>query len=905
MADLKPMYAPREYSPETRLTQQISTTADIIIVEDGALLDPGPNFAVIFAEDEAETIRYEHVVGNELRGVIRAIEPSDTPMAWEAGASVVNHITAEAFRNIQANIKTTHNALGAHADENIGAPEGVHGIRFNDGYLQLLNPVTGEWENISSGGSRGIPIGNVLNLEIQLDNQALILTWGDPENIVIDGVVLSVWGGTMVRRKTEPWLHTDDQHVGTLVVDNVSRNAFLTTGFVDIGLENGVTYYYKLFPYNDEGRFTIDAANEISGSPAGVPAQVTNPQFAVLDRAFSLSWTNPNPADYWVRTVLVRNTGGFPGTPTDGHIEGTFETATLNTTAHTSTGLDAGETYFYRWFTMNALEQFSSAGIASLQVEARQTPEPLIGLNVAPNDGANALSWQNPNDPNRAGILLVWSAVSQPSTPQDGTPVQLAVDATTFEHVGLVNDTTTYFYALFAHNTFPADSFGNTQNFSAGIVGSGTPSATPGAPTNFTIIRLDGQLVLRWTHSSSATNEGTRIVYNAEPGTYPATPTDGTVIDVVGAPGSEETYFLDGLVNGTTYYFSLFSYNNVPNFSAPTQNNAAPIANTGPISNFTGTPGDSHVVLSWTNPGGTFAKVTIVRRLDGFHSSISDGVVIYEGDGNTYTDTGLTNEVEHFYRAFTSNGVNLNDTTDGQQIMVIPQDINPVLSQNSWAQIASGAERIEANGWTAAQVAANLGWNIGDTLNITLSTSEVLTLQIYNFRHDELPEGGRAGITFGMRDLMAAQRRMNATTTNVGSFPGSEMWGWITGTLWDQLPADLRAVIKPVNKRTSSGNNSSAIRTDAMSIFFFSEVECFGTNPGSFAGEGTQYPIFTDSASRIKRLANGTGEAAGWWGRSPVSGGTARFRFVNGAGGSAGTADANNTSIGVCFGLCV
>jgi hypothetical protein len=51
-----------------------------------------------------------------------------------------------------------------------------------------------------------------------------------------------------------------------------------------------------------------------------------------------------------------------------------------------------------------------------------------------------------------------------------------------------------------------------------------------------------------------------------------------------------------------------------------------------------------------------------------------------------------------------------------------------------------------------------------------------------------------------------------------------------------------------------------------MSIFLFSEIEIFGTNTESFTGEGTQYPIFTNAASRVKRLSNGTGGASIWWG---------------------------------------
>ena len=34
-------------------------------------------------------------------------------------------------------------------------------------------------------------------------------------------------------------------------------------------------------------------------------------------------------------------------------------------------------------------------------------------------------------------------------------------------------------------------------------------------------------------------------------------------------------------------------------------------------------------------------------------------------------------------------------------------------------------------------------------------------MEIWGFNHDDLATGGKAGITFGMRDLMANTRQMN------------------------------------------------------------------------------------------------------------------------------------------------
>ena len=232
---------------------------------------------------------------------------------------------------------------------------------------------------------------------------------------------------------------------------------------------------------------------------------------------------------------------------------------------------------------------------------------------------------------------------------------------------------------------------------------------------------------------------------------------------------------------------------------------------------------------------------------------------------------------------------------------IYPVDVRtfyPVFAENSWQQIGRA---IEHNIVPAT-------WITKNEKDITLSTGEPLTMQIYGPDHDDLVSGGKARFTLGLKNLMAEQRRMNNSNTNAGGITGSAMQSWLQNTVFPALPPDLRAITKPVYKKTSAGSGNAKINTDVMSIFSFSEVEYSGATLTSFAGEGTQYPIFTDNASRIKRLANGAGAADGWWGRSPRGGhsGTGNstyFSFVQNSG-AANTSPASST-YGVCFGVCI
>lgn len=216
------------------------------------------------------------------------------------------------------------------------------------------------------------------------------------------------------------------------------------------------------------------------------------------------------------------------------------------------------------------------------------------------------------------------------------------------------------------------------------------------------------------------------------------------------------------------------------------------------------------------------------------------------------------------------------------------------LNRYTWEEISY----ISSNG-----LISEYGFAVGDEKNITLSTDEALTLAIMGFSHDDKADGsGKAGITFGMKNLMASTRQMNSSNTNSGGFTGSAMYTWLTGTLLPALPSDLQAVLKSVNKKTSAGSQSSTINTNAMKVFLFSEVEVFGTVTYSKSGEGTQYDYFKTN-SKVKYLSNGSGSADLWWGRSPYASNSANFCLVS-SNGNAGSNYADNLR-GVCFGFCV
>jgi len=217
-----------------------------------------------------------------------------------------------------------------------------------------------------------------------------------------------------------------------------------------------------------------------------------------------------------------------------------------------------------------------------------------------------------------------------------------------------------------------------------------------------------------------------------------------------------------------------------------------------------------------------------------------------------------------------------------------------ILEENTWEEIAVAS----------ASGMANKYWKVGDEKTLSLGSLGTATLQIYDFNHDDLASGtGKAGITFGLKNLLQTTQHMETSGTNSGSFIGTCLYDWMMQNVWYALPSNLRSAIKPVKKKTSAGGGSTVIRTDNMSLFLFSVIECTGSSDLAVAGEGTKYPIFTSDASRVKYLSNGSGSKSSWWTRSPKTSTTGGYVCV-GTTGSVSTASAASYK-GICFGFCI
>ena len=156
---------------------------------------------------------------------------------------------------------------------------------------------------------------------------------------------------------------------------------------------------------------------------------------------------------------------------------------------------------------------------------------------------------------------------------------------------------------------------------------------------------------------------------------------------------------------------------------------------------------------------------------------------------------------------------------------------------------------------------------------------------------------------------------MNKERTNAGGWEKSKMRTvtcqlyYPFGHFGDTIPAELRKVIRTVQKYTNNtgySSSSSAVTVTSDDFFLLSEYEVFGniTKSNSYeANYQQQYAYYSAGNNKIKCRHDYTNRSTYWGLRSPSAASNTAFVAVNGNGEPVGlTADSNR---GFAPGFCV
>ena len=304
------------------------------------------------------------------------------------------------------------------------------------------------------------------------------------------------------------------------------------------------------------------------------------------------------------------------------------------------------------------------------------------------------------------------------------------------------------------------------------------------------------------------------------------------------------------------------------------------------------TPNVSSVTLNISQPNttvaiqwnGTGALTNI------FATSSNSSIASVSTNG-----TEVTINREHFGNANISIQADKNNNSSPNTSINI--EVQSQLNAITWEEIAEIANSKNASEY----------FNIGDEITFTTKDSKEITMQIVGFNHDDLADGsGKAGITFGMKNLYYSTYPMNSTSTNSGGWEECKMRTATMQTMFENLPDELQAVIKTVNKKATFGLGYTSIITSQDKLWLYSEVELDGTSSSGYKDEGTQYEYWQSNntnSDRIKNLNNGTGSANTYWLRSPFTDHSSFFRNIS----SDGSVSFNlaSDSYGLCFCFCI
>ena len=284
----------------------------------------------------------------------------------------------------------------------------------------------------------------------------------------------------------------------------------------------------------------------------------------------------------------------------------------------------------------------------------------------------------------------------------------------------------------------------------------------------------------------------------------------------------------------------------------------------------------------------TSKVITVTRAGTGAISAQSSAPTIasVSVSGNQVTVTGLANGSANIT---ISVAADTNYTAPAsKQCSVTVSLLKDNFADNEWSEIIAACQ--------SGNVPAS--WVVGNYKNMTIN-GKAYRIDIIGKNHDTYAAGGTAPLTFQMHDCYDETKQMNSSNTNSGGWQNSAMRTTHLPAILNMMPAEVKAAIRDVQKKSSAGNQSSSIQTTNDKLFLLSEIEIFGSTTYSFAGEGKQYDYYKAGNSKVKNLS---GSASSWWERSPYSSYSTNFCFVDSNGNA--SADGASYSDGVAFGFC-
>ena len=654
-----------------------------------------------------------------------------------------------------------------------------------------------------------------------------------------------------------------------------------------------------------------------SGSGGGGLALAAASNIKVLTASGKVyvKWTDPEDMVVgdatlatWAGTVLIRKAGSKPTSRRDGTIVlDSKERDKYKTAYFCDSGLTNGVEYFYKLFPYSTSNTYTD----SSEDEFSATPNAVAvgdvsGITLAAaGNGKLSIKWIDPaatvvNDgvtlATWASTVVVVKAGGYATSPTDPdaaytftSTTRNAYAANPLVATGLTNGTT-YYVSLFPMST---DGKANTNaaNRKTGVANKITISNVPAQ--SGTLTYNGNSQTPSWSNYNSAqlTLGGTTSGTNAT--SYNATFTP-----------KADYMWSDGSTTAKTVSWSIGKAAGSMTLSA------------------------SAVTL---NSAALTAEVTVTRPGDGAitASSSNTGVATVSVSGNKVTIKHV-NQTTGTATITIKVAAGTNHTAPANKTVAVTAQFMPTkkaLNDQTWAEIRQVSDAGQGSSY----------WSVGDRKAVlvngtvgTLAVNQTLYVYILGFNHNSAKEGN--GIQFGTfktalsggTDVCLVDGSYNSYKTDGSKIFNMNHWGnynyggWkacdlrydilgstnkapvnygkaratsdtgydaptntatspVANTLMAALPADLRAVMKPITKYTDNKGNSSDVAANVTSSLDYlpllAEQEIFGGNR-TYSNQyeknsQVQYAYYSAGNSKVKYRYSATGSTAYWWGRSP------------------------------------